>query len=223
MASRPSTYIDWVPSGNPSYITQPTTGQASTGWVVDEAPPFQYMNWLFYYTDQWIQYLDAVITPGAPSLAANSLVLTTTGTIAIGSNQITGLGSNVGLLPGQLIVMSGVPTGTVVTVVSGSVVTMNANATSNQTSIPVTFNHDVATGNTIQKQLDELDAQFQVYPMTTAVPTNEVVTVPAGKVYTRFDLTIPAGATWTINGTLVTGNLIILGTLTGTGKVVSLY
>jgi hypothetical protein len=57
-APRPSTYLNWVPSNSPSYITQPTSGQLTTGWVFKEAPPFQYMNWVINLTDQWIQYLD---------------------------------------------------------------------------------------------------------------------------------------------------------------------
>lgn len=62
MAARPSSYLQWVPDGNPAYITQPSVGQSTTGWVFKEAPPFEYMNWLFYTLDQWIQYLD-VQTP----------------------------------------------------------------------------------------------------------------------------------------------------------------
>lgn len=57
----PGSYINWVPSGNPAYIVQPTTGQSTTGWVAGEYPPFQYMNYLFYILDNWVQYLDYTI------------------------------------------------------------------------------------------------------------------------------------------------------------------
>jgi hypothetical protein len=61
--TRPATYINWVTAVNPTpYITQPTTGQATTGWTGGEVPPMQYMNWLHYMTDQWVQYLDYAIS-----------------------------------------------------------------------------------------------------------------------------------------------------------------
>ena len=56
--SKPTSYLNWVPSANPSYIIQPTVGQSTTGWTAGEPPPCEYMNWLFWDIDQWIQWFD---------------------------------------------------------------------------------------------------------------------------------------------------------------------
>lgn len=63
MPSRPSTFLDWT-DGSPSKVVQPPTSKQLQGWVAAEAPPFQYMNWLFWLTDQWIQFLDETIETG---------------------------------------------------------------------------------------------------------------------------------------------------------------
>lgn len=57
MATKPSSYISWVPGGGSS-IAQPTTAQSTTGWAAGQAPAFQHVNWLFYTLDQWVQWLD---------------------------------------------------------------------------------------------------------------------------------------------------------------------
>lgn len=57
MANKPSTYLNWT-DGNGTKITQPPAAQLLSGWTAGEPMPFQYLNWLFYETDQWIQYLD---------------------------------------------------------------------------------------------------------------------------------------------------------------------
>jgi hypothetical protein len=67
MASRPSTFINWTDGVN-TKVVQPPTSKQLQGWVAAEAPPFQYMNWLFYILDQWTQYLDQVIETGTGEL-----------------------------------------------------------------------------------------------------------------------------------------------------------
>jgi hypothetical protein len=62
MSTKPGNYLNWIPSGSSSYISQPSSGQLTTGWIANEAPPFQYLNWLFYYIDQWIQWFDFITT-----------------------------------------------------------------------------------------------------------------------------------------------------------------
>ena len=57
MATKPSTYLNWVPGGG-SAIAQPTTTLSAAGWAAGQAPAFQNVNWLFYTLDQWIQWLD---------------------------------------------------------------------------------------------------------------------------------------------------------------------
>jgi hypothetical protein len=66
MPSQPSSFLNWVPSGSGSYIVQPPTSLQATGWMAGQAPPFQYMNWLFYITDQWIQYFAALNSGASP-------------------------------------------------------------------------------------------------------------------------------------------------------------
>lgn len=58
VASKPATYLNWVPDGSPSKQVQPPNAQMQSGWTAGEAPPMEYMNWLFYTSDQWIQWLD---------------------------------------------------------------------------------------------------------------------------------------------------------------------
>jgi hypothetical protein len=156
--TRPSTYLNWVPSGNPAYITQPTTGQAATGWVELEAPPFQYWNWLEYTTDQWLIWLDYVTQGGAATTSAAVIVLVTTGNTTSGSNQLTTLAATTGVLAGHAVSGTGIASGTYVVEISGSTVTMSRPATASGTTTAVTFSHEYATGTTVQAQLDELDA-----------------------------------------------------------------
>ena len=78
--SRPSTYLNWIPSNNPSYITQPSGGQLATGWTANERPPYQYMNWVINLTDAWIQWFDSLTfssvgTIDSVSPSANGLVI----------------------------------------------------------------------------------------------------------------------------------------------------
>jgi hypothetical protein len=66
-------------------------------------------------------------------------VLTTTGNISSGSNQLTSLAAVLGAVPGRIITMTGVPVGTYVLSASGTTITMSANATSTVTGGAVTF------------------------------------------------------------------------------------
>lgn len=72
MANRPQTYLDWT-DGSPSKVVQPPSNFSLTGWQAGQAPPFQYMNFLFWLTDQWIQYLDPLVTEGMPDQALRLL------------------------------------------------------------------------------------------------------------------------------------------------------
>jgi hypothetical protein len=59
LATKPSTYLNWT-DGDPLKVTQPPSPQQLSGWTEGEPIPFQYLNWLFYETDQWIQWLDGI-------------------------------------------------------------------------------------------------------------------------------------------------------------------
>ena len=59
---KPSSHNDWTVS-NPSFglvTIEPTTGKKTTGWTPGEAPAIQFMNWLFFNTDQWIKYFESM-------------------------------------------------------------------------------------------------------------------------------------------------------------------
>jgi len=66
-------------------------------------------------------------------------ILITTGDISSGSNQLTSLASTVGVVTGQYVIGTGIPTGTTVTAIAGPVVTMSQNATLNATGVSVSF------------------------------------------------------------------------------------
>lgn len=59
MAVKPSAKPDWT-SATPAARTEPTSGKKNTGWTIDERPAFQYMNWLFFNIDEWIDYFEEV-------------------------------------------------------------------------------------------------------------------------------------------------------------------
>jgi hypothetical protein len=72
MVNRPQAYLNWT-DGNPSKVQQPPANYALAGWQSGQAPPPEYMNWLFWLADQWIQYLDPLITGGMPDQAMRLL------------------------------------------------------------------------------------------------------------------------------------------------------
>jgi uncharacterized phage protein gp47/JayE len=65
--------------------------------------------------------------------------VSTTGNISIGTNQILGLGTVVGIIDGQIITGAGIPAGTTVTSISGTTVTMSNNSTATTTGVSVSF------------------------------------------------------------------------------------
>lgn len=72
MGNRPQTYLNWT-DGAPSKVVQPPSNFSLTGWQASQAPPFQYMNWLFFLTDEWIKYLDPLVSEGIPDQAMRLL------------------------------------------------------------------------------------------------------------------------------------------------------
>ena len=173
MTTQPSGFVGWTTSANPLYIVEPTAGQKTTGWVSGEAPPFQYLNWMFYMLDQWTQFLAPAMTDGAPSIPATPSVLTTTGTLTNDSNQLTALASVVGLVPGLLITGSHILPGTFIQSISGSDVTMSTKATSASLSQNVVFSQAVASGVTVQAQIQQHDTAIKMM-------------VPVGAIFATF-------------------------------------
>jgi uncharacterized phage protein gp47/JayE len=75
---------------------------------------------------------------GVQSLAIGTLTANTTASTTIGSNSIT-VSSPTGIVDGQLVICPGVPSGTTVTGVSGSTISLSANATATDSSVSAQF------------------------------------------------------------------------------------
>jgi hypothetical protein len=74
---------------------------------------------------------------------AVTVVVSATGNITNGSNQLTNVIPSSGIAEGQLITGAGIPANTVVSSVNGSTVTMNQDATATTTAVSVTFSTDI--------------------------------------------------------------------------------
>jgi hypothetical protein len=58
--AKPTSKPDWT-VGNPSFGTvtvEPSAGKKLAGWAASERPPFQFMNWLFWIVNDWINYFE---------------------------------------------------------------------------------------------------------------------------------------------------------------------
>ena len=203
--ARPSTYLNWIPTGSAAYITQPSAGTLSSGWTGQQSPPYQYMNWLFYMIDQWIQYLDSYESNlSAAEVSALSNILDTTGDTTDASDQLTVLASTAGILVGMSVSGAGIPSGSYVTFVSGTTVTISQPATATASGVALSFSHANATGATVQLQLDELDALLSITRAT--VPYLSTPNIFAALITANGGITVPSGETATVAGTLdVTG------------------
>lgn len=51
--------MDWT-DGNPSKVVEPGAAKKLLGWVALERPPFEFMNFLFFNTDEWVKYFEIV-------------------------------------------------------------------------------------------------------------------------------------------------------------------
>jgi len=57
---KPVNHLDWT-DGDAAKVQEPTPGKKALGWVATEKPAFEFMNWLFYRTDEWLKYLDGEV------------------------------------------------------------------------------------------------------------------------------------------------------------------
>jgi anti-sigma factor RsiW len=85
------------------------------------------------------------IVAGIPVIESKAVALTTTGNITSGSDQLTALASVAGIELGQLVVIAGVPAGTYVKSILGSVVTMTQKATASTTTVAAVFGNTNVT------------------------------------------------------------------------------
>jgi len=53
---KPTSYVDWA-NGSASYRTEPSSGKKGTGFVYQEYPPGDELNWLFYNVGLWTRWL----------------------------------------------------------------------------------------------------------------------------------------------------------------------
>lgn len=51
----PTTTPRWADAGGA--ITDPPSAKKDVGWIVAEKPAAQYLNWLFYWVTEWVQYV----------------------------------------------------------------------------------------------------------------------------------------------------------------------
>lgn len=91
---KPTAKPDWT-SANPSVRTEPTSGKKNTGWNIDERPPREFMNWLFFNIDEWIDYFeqqtdllqgfDAIVGTGGSATHADLNAVMADGAISAGA------------------------------------------------------------------------------------------------------------------------------------------
>lgn len=73
MTQRPGAFPDWA-TNNPAGVVQPSSAQASVGWVPGEPPAAQHANYLANTTSNWLRYLDE---QGSSTVLASSLDFST--------------------------------------------------------------------------------------------------------------------------------------------------
>lgn len=60
--AKPATKPEWTVN-NPNFGTvtiEPTAQKKQDGWLADERPPREFMNWLFFNINEWIDYLESI-------------------------------------------------------------------------------------------------------------------------------------------------------------------
>lgn len=60
--AKPASKPEWTVD-NPNFGTvtvEPTAQKKQDGWLPDERPPRQFMNWLFFIINEWIDYFEQV-------------------------------------------------------------------------------------------------------------------------------------------------------------------
>lgn len=61
--AKPTSKPEWT-VGNPDFATitvEPSAAKKEAGWLPDERPPREFMNWLFNNMGEWIDYFEAEI------------------------------------------------------------------------------------------------------------------------------------------------------------------
>lgn len=96
LPSKPPFHLDWVPSDDPTKVVDPGTGKKNNGWLPGERPGSQFMNWLFYFTDQWNKYFEQVtdtlegqydVVIGTDPMATHATLQAANDDVLVGNNQ----------------------------------------------------------------------------------------------------------------------------------------
>jgi len=130
------------------YTVHGLTGFTSSTLSAIQSSVVSYLNSLqigesVLFSEMYGAALEARSNPELPSFSIKSVLLgsaaaQTTGTLTSGSATVT-VASATGIANGQTAVGAGVPDGTTVSGISGTTVTLSANATASGTNVPLTF------------------------------------------------------------------------------------
>lgn len=75
--AKPTSKPEWT-VGNPDFATitvEPSAAKKEQGWLPDERPPREFMNWLFNNLGEWVDYLEEVTdSAGAQSVIYDAFV-----------------------------------------------------------------------------------------------------------------------------------------------------
>lgn len=58
--AKPITKPSWMTGVSGPNVVEPTGGKKAGGWVTDERPAAEYMNWIMQNMSDWIDYVDSV-------------------------------------------------------------------------------------------------------------------------------------------------------------------
>jgi len=66
--------------GLPAYTDEPSAGQKGTGWLSQQKPPFQWMNWLFLKIKEWIDFSERFLDIDQSFIFRSDAIITWSGT-----------------------------------------------------------------------------------------------------------------------------------------------
>lgn len=175
MVAKPTSYLNWT-DGAAGKVVQPPPAQLLSGWTEGEVPPMEYMNWLFWEADQWIQYLDQNQNLGQPSSASQQnarLINGGTWSFAATAGTLAWSAAFNIAYPSIPDVDNQIPTGSV-TLADGQVAYVNTN-------VPFSTTGTTTSGSTSVTQLAYQQGIVVGQTVTGAgIPTNTTVSSIAG-------------------------------------------
>lgn len=146
--TRPTTFPTWT-DGAANKVSQPPSASATQGFTAGQSPPFQWVNWLFYTSNQWLQWLDqsTYTTNQASSVDPDIRLLGGGNWTFNATSRVLAWDAAFQLsIPGQLDAQNQAAAGNV-TLNAGQVAYVTAN-------IPITAHGDVVAGSTTVNNVD---------------------------------------------------------------------